>query len=356
MAPSADESGELRDDTIAGAASGGASPGLEPVDLDAGEAPEPDPAAEPAGFIVLADGDVRLHFHDWSGPRDPTSPRIGVLLLPGILQPAWSWSPVARRLAGGTPTVVADLRGQGLSDAPLDGYDRGTLAADALAVAEGSGLLRPPDAGGGEAESRLVVAGHGLGGIVAAEVAARLGGRCARLVLADGGWERFEATTGVDVDEFLRGLEEPPEVMRSMAAWLADRRGFDPASWDADQERVARDAVVETAAGHVVRSVRPHVVEALVRTMFDYDPEPVLAGVEAPVTALVALGAGEAGPRLAELRRSAVARAAAGRPPIAVQGFAGVAHNLMRYRPAEVTAAILGASRRDGVLEPAMRR
>ena len=56
----------------------------------------------------------------------------------------------------------------------------------------------------------------------------------------------------MDVDEFLRGLDEPPEVMRSMAAFLADRAAFDPATWDADQERAARATVVETHAGKVV--------------------------------------------------------------------------------------------------------
>ena len=164
-------------------------------------------------------------------------------------------------------------------------------------------------------------------------------------MLVDGGWERLEVTTEVDVDEFLRGLDEPPEVMRSMDAWLADRRGFDPATWDADQERLARDAVVETAAGHVVRAVRPHVVEAIVRTMFATDPAPALAAIDAPVAALVALGSGDNGARLAELRRCGEARGAAGRSPIRLAGYPGAAHNLMRYRPAEVTAAILEVAR-----------
>ena len=148
-------------------------------------------------------------------------------------------------------------------------------------------------------------------------------------------------TTDVDVDEFLRGLDEPPEVLRSLDAYLADRRGYDPSTWDADQERAARDGVVETAAGHVVRAVRPHVVEALVHTMFEWDPAEGI-DVSAAVAALVALGAGDPDARLAELRRTADARAGRRRPgPIRVTGFPGVAHNLMRYRPADVTAAIL---------------
>jgi len=314
-------------------------------------APPADPSLEPEGFVVLTDGGVRLHFLDWGGPAAAdtgaaaaaNTRAVGVdagaaLLLPGLLQPAWTWAPVARRLASLRRTVIADLRGQGLSDAPMAGYDLGSLAADAVAVAEGSGLL---DAG------PLLVAGHGFGALVAAAAAARLGDLCTGLVLVDGGFERLETTSGLDVSEFLRGLDEPPEVLRSMAAYLGDRRGFDPATWDPDQERSARDSVVETAAGHVVRAVRPHVVEALVRTMFACDPTEVLAAVVAPVFALVALGAGDPATtelRLSELRRTALARVAAGRGPIRVAGFPNTGHNLMRYRPADVTAAILAVA------------
>jgi pimeloyl-ACP methyl ester carboxylesterase len=308
---------------------------LVPITLDPSASPASAPAAEPEGFLVAADDGTRIHFHDWSVPAHER-PEPGVVLVPGLLGPAWTWAPVARRLSGGRTTVVADLRGHGLSDAPAGGYDLVTLAADVVVVAEGSGALN-----GGTA----VLAGHGFGAIVAAGAAVLLGDRCAGLVLVDGGWERVEETSGVDVDEFLRGLDEPPEVLRSMDAWLADRRAFDPASWDVDQERSARDAVVETAAGRLLRSVRPHVVEAVVRAMFTYEPGETLARISAPVTALVALASGDPDVRLAELRRTAAARAAAGHGPIRVAGFPSDAHNLVRYRPAEVCAAILAAPR-----------
>lgn len=322
-------------DPFAGVPAGPEPPppaGLEPWAPEATLAPAAT-AVEPDGFVVMADGDVRIHFVDWGGPADATGP--GVLLLPGLLQPASSWAPVARRLCVDRRVVVADLRGQGLSDGPMHGYGLDTLATDALAAAEGSGLLQP----GG----RIVVAGHGFGAVVAAATAATLGDACAGLVLVDSGWERVETTTGVDVEEFLRGLDEPPEVMRSMTAYLEDRRSFDPATWDADQERAARDAIVETAAGRVVRAVRPHVVEALVRTMFAYEPNAVVPAVRAPVIALVAL-AGAPQERLDELRRVAAARVAAGNAPIRVAGYPSAGHNLMRYRPADVTAAILEVS------------
>ena len=238
-----------------------------------------------------------------------------------------------------------DLRGHGLSDAPTEdgAYDLPVLAADVVAVAEGSGLL----ATDADDATRVVLAGHGFGAIVAATAAVELGDRCAGLVLVDGGWEALEASTGLDVDEFLRGIDEPPEVMRSLSAFLRDRSRFDPSTWDADQERAARATVVETHAGRVVPSTRPHALEACVRAMFMYDPLATLTAVAAPVVgarsrgrrcgvASRRAGGGLGGPRR---RRSR---------PIERVAFGDVGHNLMRYRPREVAAAIgsLGGSGR----------
>ena len=229
-----------------------------------------------------------------------------------------------------------DLRGHGLSDAPTEdgAYALGVQAADVLAVAEGAGLLEPPT-------RRLVFAGHGFGAIVAAEAAVVLADRCGGLVLVDGGWESLEAATGQDVEDFLRGLDEPPEVMRSMSAFLADRRNFDPRTWDADQDLAARATVVETHAGRVVPSARPHATEGSVRAMFTYRPGTVLSAVTAPVVALLAAD-DEVGSRARALEAVTTARQAAGRSPIATVAFGRDGHNLMRYRPREVAAAIVG--------------
>ncbi|MEA2607658.1 MAG: hypothetical protein QOI00_2415, partial [Chloroflexota bacterium] len=192
----------------------------------------PDPAGEPPGFVVVVEPGDRIHFLDWGGSGEP-----GVVLVHGLSASAWVWAPVARRLVAARRTVALDLRGHGLSDAPTDdgAYDLDVLAADVMAVAEVSGLL-DPDLDG----AQVTLVGHGFGAIVAVAAAALLGERCARLVLVDGGLDHLPSSTGVDVEEFLRGLDEPPEVMRSMGAYLADRRDWDPASWDADQERAAR--------------------------------------------------------------------------------------------------------------------
>jgi pimeloyl-ACP methyl ester carboxylesterase len=304
--------------------------------------PDPDPTLEPEGFVVLAESGDRIHFLDWGragSPGEAATP--GVLAIHGLSQTGWIWAPIARRLGGpvGSRHVITmDLRGHGLSDAPTDdgAYDLAVLASDVEAVAEGSGLLAAGRAGG----AGVVLAGHGFGAIVAATATVELGDRCAGLVLVDGGWESLEASTGIDVDEFLRGLDEPPEVMRSLPAFLADRSRFDPASWDADQDRAARATVVETHAGRVVPATRPHALEACVRAMFGYDPVATLTAVPAPITALIAAD-DEDGSRATALAVVSAAREAAGRRPIDHVSFGHDGHNLMRYRPREVASAIV---------------
>jgi pimeloyl-ACP methyl ester carboxylesterase len=298
-----------------------------------GPVPEPDAAegSEPDGFVVLVEGEDRIHFLDWGGPEG-SDPSPGLLLVHGLAQTAWAWAPVARAVAALVPTVAMDLRGHGLSDAPTEGFDADTLADDVVAVAEGSGLL-------GAVGDRVVLAGHGLGAIVCAWAARALGDRCAGLVLVDGGWEELEAATELDVDEFLRGLDEPPEVLASLDAYLADRIGFDPDSWDADQDRAARAAVVETHAGRVVLVARPHVIEGAARAMFAYRPS-VLAEVEAPVTAVLVVDDEEGG-RAEALEDASAARVRAGRGPIRVVRMPALGHNVMRYRPADVAEVLL---------------
>jgi pimeloyl-ACP methyl ester carboxylesterase len=312
-------------------AESGPTPGLT---LDLAAVPPPDRSAEPEGFVVSVDSADRIHFLDWGGPTADSEPhRPAILAVHGLAQTAWAWTPVARRLRSVRRFVAMDLRGHGLSDAPTHGYEPESLAGDVVAVAEGAGLLEA-------AGDRLVLAGHGFGACVAAWTAGLLGTRCAGVVLVDGGWQDIRASTGIEPDEFLRTIDEPPEVLRSMGAFLADRAGFDPGSWDADQERAARATVVEVPAGRVVPATRPHALEACVRAMFEYRPSQVLIPIQAPIVAMAAADdeAGNGARSLAEVHK---ALRGAGRPAIPVARFPADGHNLMRYRPVEVAATIL---------------
>ena len=339
-------------------------PGLEALDLAAGAMPAGasiDPAIEPAGYLVAMDGGVRIHFLDWGGPatRDAALPAdvapgagVGltapsVLLMHGLARTAWSWTPVARRLRAGARVVAMDLRGHGLSDAPTDGYDPDQLAEDAIAVAEGAGLLAVGDEAdppGAPVPRPFVVAGLGYGAVVAAWAANALGERCAGLVLVDGGWTDLSAETAMTPDEWLAAIAEPPEVLRSMAAWLEDREAFDPAAWGPDQARAVRAEVVETAAGRVKLAIHRHALAASVGALWTYEPAAVLPAVEAEIVALVARD-DDMGRHLAALRAAAAKRAAAGRSPVRVAGFPGFGHDLPRHVPDVVAAAIRAAGR-----------
>jgi pimeloyl-ACP methyl ester carboxylesterase len=334
-------------------------------DRAAGGAAGHDLATEPEGFMVAMDGAVRIHFLDWGGPvatadagageeraadtgaASPGSGDVpGVLLIHGVARTAWSWASIARRLRASAHVVAMDLRGHGLSDAPTAGYDPDQLAEDAIAVAEGTGLLtfaRGPAGTRGPGGRPFVIAGHGYGAVVAAWTANALGDRCTGLVLVDGGWTDLPAETGMTPDEWLAAIAEPPEVLSSMSAWLADREAFDPATWGADQERAARTEVVETAAGRVKLAIHRHALAASVGALWTYEPASVLPAVQAQIVALAARD-DDAGRHLEALREMAAARSAVGRSPIRAASYPGLGHNLMRHVPDAVAAAIRAAA------------
>ena len=210
---------------------------------------------EPDSLVVTTDTGDGIHYLDWGGPsgQDVQPAELPqILLIHGLASTAWSWAPVARRLRLATRVLAMELRGHGLSDAPRSGYDLESLAFDALTVlaANGAGIEvdGPPAA----------VAGHGLGAMVAATMAKTQPGSICALALVDSGWEEPAEATRMTADEFERSIGDPPEILASMAAYLADRRDFDPSTWDTDQERAARAAVDEKHAGHVGPVLRRH--------------------------------------------------------------------------------------------------
>jgi pimeloyl-ACP methyl ester carboxylesterase len=288
--------------------------------------------AEPDSLVVTTDTGDKIHYLDWGGARDGLSP---LLLIHGLGSTAWIWSPVARRLSALTHVLAMDLRGHGLSDSPREGYQLDSLAFDALTVLAANGY--GTEVGGPAA----VVAGHGLGAMVAATMAALQPASICGLALVDGGWEDMADATRMTAAEFERTIGDPPEILASMDAYLADRREFDPATWDADQERAARAAVDEKHAGHVAPVLRRHALRATVESMFTYEPARTLATVSSPIVVVVAeSGTGEdddARERLLALEDVSRARTQAGADPPRVIRFAGAGHNVIRYRTAQLS-------------------
>ena len=289
------------------------------MELPPADVPEPDATLEPAGFIVDGDGGDRIHFLDWGGPAAPTRTAPGDRRDPRARRRRRWVVGTGRPPARPGQQVGCDGRGDGPARSrPVRRADRGRRAttstsrpSDVVAVAEGAGLLG--DAGRSGRPRRVT-------GSARSWLPGRRrhsGSRCAGLVLVDGGWETLEAATGVDVDEFLRGLDEPPEVMRSLGAFLADRRAFDPATWDADQDRAA----LGDRRRDPCRSRRPVGPTACHRGERPGDVR-LRPGVDPrrrprPIVALIAAG-DESGSREPALAEASATRDGAGRDPIAV--------------------------------------
>ncbi|MEP7378557.1 MAG: alpha/beta hydrolase [Chloroflexota bacterium] len=294
---------------------------------------------EPESLVVTMDTGDRLHYLDWGGPTTDRSPLPPLLLIHGLQATAWSWASLARRLRGSTRVLAVDLRGHGLSESPRTGYDLESLAYDALTVLSANGYGADVDG------PPAVVAGHGLGAAVAVTMANLRPRSVAGLTLIEGGFEDLAEVTGMTAADYQRSIGDPPEVLASMAAYLADRREFDPPTWDADQERAARAAVDEKHAGHVTSVVRAHALRGSVEALFSYRPRVALAPVAAPVLIAIA-ESGAADDETLRERRLALddvvrARAAAGMAAPTIRIFKGAGHNLMRYRPDELGAALL---------------
>lgn len=288
-----------------------------------------DPTLGPESMIVQLQTGERMHYLDW-GTHDGRP----IVLIHGLARTAWTWSPVARRLSSRHPVVAPDLRGHGASDAPLKGYELDSLALDALTVIAGRGW------GEAVAGPAAVLAGHGLGAMIAVEMARLQPASVAGVALVDAGWEEMVEATRLLPDQLVEAIAEPPEVLASMATYLEDRRAFDPATWDRDQEVAARAQVVEKHAGHVGLVTKGSVIRRAVESMYAYRPLESLAQVVCPVSVLVANSAtaddeDERERRLA-LDDAQRTRREAGLSEMHIRRFDGAGHDLMRYRPDEV--------------------
>lgn len=97
-----------------------------------------------------------------------------LVLLHGFPQTWFMWRKVLTAFARNHTVIAPDLRGAGGSDAPRDGYDKKTLAADVHGLLTGLGLNRD-----------INLVGHDIGTMVAYAYAAANPGEVTRLVLTE---------------------------------------------------------------------------------------------------------------------------------------------------------------------------
>jgi pimeloyl-ACP methyl ester carboxylesterase len=232
--------------------------------------------------VSVADG-VNLNVRFWpanepgDGP-DSRPARVGApcLLVHGLASNARLWDGVAARTsAAGHPTCAVDLRSHGDSDAPDDGYDTATAAADLAAVCGALGLRG------------ALVAGQSWGGNVVVRFAAQHPDLVAALVLVDGGWinlrKQFKSWRACEARLRPADIDGMPES--GLRAGIA--RGHP--TW----EPWAVDATVANlralSDGTVSRrlSIPRHM--SIVRSMWDDPPERDFPALSMPVWLMPAL-------------------------------------------------------------------
>jgi pimeloyl-ACP methyl ester carboxylesterase len=306
------------------------------------------PVADGAGIIALSDGEVvlprglRLALRGAPGPRRPA------LLVHSLASNSRTWDGVGRRLAAAGHEVIAvDLRGHGRSAAPATGHDTATAADDLAELITAWGLV---------GERAPLVAGHGWGGDVALDLAARHGGLAA-LALVDGGWtalrDRFP-----DPEQCWAALA-PPQPAALTAEEHERRVRVELAGWPTEGvEGVLASFIVGPDGRSAMRLTRDH-HRAIVTSLWALDPRSLYSRVQIPTLLLAAVprlgarpgpgpvpgrvlgqvpGTGEA--------RAGAREAVAGLADAEVRWYVGGHHDLHAQLPEAVAADLRALLRR----------
>jgi pimeloyl-ACP methyl ester carboxylesterase len=262
---------------------------------------------------------VGLNVRCWPGAGTP------YLLVHGLSSNARLWDEVAEVLAdAGHPVYAVDLRSHGESDAPPDGYDTGTAAADVAAVARGLGL------------GPAIVAGQSWGGNVVVRLAARFPDLVRALALVDGGW--IDLTSQFDSWPECAAALRPPDVgdMRPDGLRRMIRAGHPDWSEAAIEATAANLRVTEDGGLERRLSIPDHMT--ILRSMFQDPPWRDFPSVGVPVLLMPAV---PTEPVAASRKRSAVEKAAGSLAQPRISEYVGGDHDLHAQQPRAVAADLL---------------
>lgn len=250
-----------------------------------------------------------------------------VLLVHGLASNARLWDGVAAELAClGHPSVAVDQRGHGHSEAPDEGYDFGTLAADLLAVMDATGL------------QRAIVVGQSWGANVVLELADRHPGRVAGVVCVDGGFGSLR--DGLPDWDTAERVLTPPDLeglpLAQVEGWIRTRHADWPESGIQGalaNFRVRDDGTIEPRLARVRHMT-------IARHLWQHDPVALHARLTVPVLLLVADP-----PDVSALRHRAMRALEAVAPDLRVRWFRPGDHDLHAQFPERVAAAIAELAR-----------
>jgi non-heme chloroperoxidase len=206
----------------------------------------------------LTHGGVSLRY-------DRTGSGPAVLFIHGWTGNRTFWERQVQAFRDRFTVITVDLRGHGESSPPRTGYTLGAMAADLEHLVRALGV------------PRIALVGWSMGGLVAQELARRLGERASALALVC-------STAGGLTDPNRKAAD--PERAATMRQQVADdfrtfMRGFAPTIFkDGEQSPFAAWAVSQT------QKTPPHVAEACLEAVLTADLRPHLASLRLPTAVL----------------------------------------------------------------------
>jgi len=164
--------------------------------------------------------DIQMHYY-----RTPQTPRRSspvLVMLHGITDSGLCWPRVVAALADDYAMILPDARGHGLSDKPAQGYAPTDHAADVAGLIEALGLERP------------VLAGHSMGGAVAALTAALYPELVSGVILEDPAWppQAPEVTTEERAESAAKRRKEILDRQAMTPEQVIARRKAEQPTWD----------------------------------------------------------------------------------------------------------------------------
>jgi pimeloyl-ACP methyl ester esterase len=206
----------------------------------------------------LTHGGVSLRY-------DRTGSGPAVLFIHGWTGNRTFWERQVQAFRDRFTVITVDLRGHGESSPPRTGYTVGAMAADLEHLVRALGV------------PRIALVGWSMGGLVAQELARRLGERASALALV--------CTTAGGLTDPKRKVADP-ERAATMRQAVADDfrtfiRGFTPTLFkDGEQSPFCAWAVSQT------QKTPPHVAEACLEAVLTADLRPHLATLRLPTAVL----------------------------------------------------------------------
>jgi pimeloyl-ACP methyl ester carboxylesterase len=280
--------------------------------------------AEPSDVRVEVRPGVTLRVRVWPGDQHPP-----YLLVHGLSSNALLWDQVAARLsAAGRPGYAVDQRSHGESDAPADGYDTATAAADLAVVC--ARLRLPP----------VVAVGQSWGGNVVVRLAAEHPDLVAGLALVDGGW--IDLSAEFDTWEECERALRPPDVDAMRPEQVRDHIRQEHPDWPTAAVDATLANLRATPEGWLRRRLAIPNHMRIVRSMWDDPPWRDYPRVAAPTLLIPAVPAAGDG---AERKRATVAKAAAALARVRVREYVGADHDLHAQHPEALAADLLGLGR-----------